>query len=89
VRALTTKDIALYRSVKANLSADEQKNLEQSFRSIKSHEITIANMSVQVDGREATVRLSRQDKIDGKPFSIQQTVLLTKSGSSWTIRQLK
>ena len=89
VRALTTKDIALYRSVKPNLSADEQKNLEQSFRSIKSHEITISGTTVQVEGREATVRLSRQDKIDGKSFATQQTLLLTKTAAGWTIRQLK
>ena len=89
VRALVTEDIALYRSVKPNMSGDEQKALEETFRSIKSHEITISGQTVQVEGREATVRLSRQDKIDGKAFTTQQTLLLTKTAAGWTIRQLK
>ena len=43
---------------------------------------------IQVDGNQARVRLTRQDMIDGKPFSFQQNLVLVKEAGSWTIREI-
>jgi serine/threonine protein kinase len=89
-RALETKDLGLLRTVKPNLSPAEQKGAEEAFRSIKTHEITLGNLTIQIEGREATVRASRQDRVDGKQFPArQQTFVLTKTGTGWAIRELK
>jgi tetratricopeptide (TPR) repeat protein len=89
-RVFENKDIGLYRTIRPSLPPAEQKGIEESFRNIKSHEVSINIVSIQVDGREAVVRLNRQDKIDGKAFdAVQQTLALTKTSAGWTIKALK
>ena len=39
-------------------------------------------------GRQARVRITRQDVIDGKPYSFQQSLTLVKDGGAWTIREI-
>jgi len=88
-RAIESKDIALFRAVKPNLTPDEEKRLQESFKAIKSQQVGITIEAVQVDGGLATVRVSRQDTINGtrvKP--IQQVFRLVPSGSSWAIQTI-
>jgi hypothetical protein len=88
-RAIESKDIALFRTVKPNLTPDEEKRLQESFKAIKSQQVGITIDAVQVDGGQATVRVSRQDTINGtrvKP--IQQVFRLAQSGSTWSIQTI-
>jgi len=88
-RAIESKDIALFRAVKPNLTPDEEKRLQESFKAIKSQQVGITIEAVQVDGGLATVRVSRQDTINGtrvKP--IQQVFRLVPSGSTWAIQTI-
>src|SRR5207245_8742236 len=76
-RAIETRDIALFKAVKPNLTADEQKRLQESFKAIKSQQVGIKIDAVQVDGAQATVKVSRQDTINGTAVKpIQQTFRL-------------
>jgi len=64
---IQAKDIELFRTVKPNLSADEEKRLRAIFKQFKSYKVTIVVNQIQFEGTEAKVRVSRQDTIDGKP----------------------
>jgi tetratricopeptide (TPR) repeat protein len=85
-RAIEGKDIGLFKAVKPNLTADEEKRLQDAFRAIKSQQVGITIESVAVDGAQATVKVRRQDTINGKSVqAIQQVFRLSQSGGAWTI----
>ena len=50
-RAIGSQDLALFRSLKPDLSADEEKRLREAFKVIKSQVVGITVESVQIDGR--------------------------------------
>jgi tetratricopeptide (TPR) repeat protein len=88
-RAIEGKDLALFRTVKPNLSGDDEKRLSESFKAIKSQQVGITIDSIQVEGASATVRVSRQDTINGKAMrAMHQTFRLAQSGSGWTIQTI-
>ncbi len=88
-RAIEGKDLALFRAVKPNLSGDEEKRLQDAFKAIKAQQVGISIDSVQVDGAQATVRVSRQDTINGQPMrAVHQTFRLVQAGPGWTIQTI-
>ncbi|HVR71389.1 MAG TPA: protein kinase [Vicinamibacteria bacterium] len=87
-RAIETRDLALFRTVKPNLSGQEERTLRATFAQVRSHQIEMTLGPIEVDGREARVQLTRDDTIDGKPFQFQQTLVLVKDGGAWTIREI-
>ncbi len=88
-RALQTKDLALFRSIKPNLSGAEEDKLRASFANTpKDWRVNIAVSSVLIDGSQATVHASRTDTVNGKPMSHHQSFTLTKGASGWTIRDI-
>ena len=84
-RALQNKDLALFRSIKPNLSGSEEDKLRASFANIKDWQVHISINSVEIDGNVATVRAARNDTVNGKPVSLRQTFRLAKGASGWTI----
>ena len=88
-RAIEGKDIALFKAVKPNLTPDEEKRLQESFKAIKSQQVGITIEAVQVDGAQATVKVSRQDVINGnKVKAVQQVFRLAQSGGAWSIQAI-
>jgi hypothetical protein len=91
-RAIETKDVALYRSVKPNLSAAEQRTIEQGFRAVTSQRVTVNIQSIEHRGQDAVVRLRRQDVIQAggrsQTSESQQTIMLIRAGSGWVIREI-
>jgi eukaryotic-like serine/threonine-protein kinase len=88
-RAIESKDIALFKAVKPNLTPDEEKRLQENFKAIKSQQVGITIEAVQVDGAQATVKVSRQDTVNGtrvKP--IQQVFRLVQQGGAWSIQAI-
>jgi serine/threonine protein kinase len=88
--AIETKNVGLYRSVRPGLTAAEETRLRDSFREVVSQQITISIDEIRVDGRTATVRLSRQDVAitsggRRQTQSIRQTLRLEKSATGWII----
>jgi eukaryotic-like serine/threonine-protein kinase len=85
-RALETHDLSLFKSLKPDLSGEEEKRLQESFKAIRSHQVGIVVQSVQIDGGQATVRVARHDVVNGKPMKEQQqTFRLVQRGATWTI----
>jgi serine/threonine protein kinase len=91
-RAIESKDIALFRRVKPNLSPDEQRRIEDSFRSVASQQVAITILSIELHGDDASVRLRRRDTIQAggrqQTTETQQTMTLTRSASGWVIRDI-
>jgi tetratricopeptide (TPR) repeat protein len=90
-RAIESQDIALFRSVKPDLSQDEERRLRESFKVIKSWVVGMVEEGIQVDpsGDRATVRVSRQDVVNGRPTQrFSQTFHLVRSGGGWQIQSM-
>ena len=49
-RAIEGKDLALFKSVKPNLSGEEEKRLGDAFKAVKSQKVGITIDSIQVEG---------------------------------------
>jgi RNase P/RNase MRP subunit p30 len=86
-RAMENRDLALYRSLKPDLSAEDERRLRQAFKETKTWRVGITVDSVQVAGDRATVRATRQDVIDGRPTkAVPQTFQLVRAGATWHIQ---
>jgi hypothetical protein len=88
-RALESKDLGLFKAIKPNISADDEKKLRDSFGNIRTWEVAIDIESVHMDGDRAVVKVSRRDTVNGQRTQPQsQTFTLVKGGGSWTIRDI-
>jgi serine/threonine protein kinase len=91
-RAIETKDLALYRTVKPNLSAAEQRTIEDGFRAVTSQRVTITIQSIERRPTDALVRLRRQDviQVSGRQQTTdnQQTIRLVRTATGWVIREI-
>ena len=86
-RAMETRDLALYRTLKPGLSSEDEKRLREAFKASKTQRVGITVDSVQVEGDRATVRATRQDVIDGRPTkAVAQTFQLVRVGATWQIQ---
>jgi serine/threonine protein kinase len=92
-RAVETKNIALFREVKPNLSGTEEKRLTDAFRNTDSQQVELTVNSIAIQGDAATVNVTRRDIIivrgrsqngDSRP----QSFVLSKAGGKWVIVQI-
>jgi serine/threonine protein kinase len=92
-RAIETKDLALFRSIKPNLSREEERRLQDGFRAVVSQRVSVAVTSIDRRGDEATVLLRRRDviQVGGREQTAesQQTLRVGRSGSAWIILAIK
>jgi hypothetical protein len=92
-RAIENKDIALFRSLKPNLSREEQRRLEDGFRAVSKQSVNITINSIERKGQNAVVTLRRRDTIQAggrrQVSESQQTLTLTRNGSAWTITEIR
>jgi ketosteroid isomerase-like protein len=90
-RAIETKNVELFRSVRPNLSAAEEARLRDSFRQLDA-KVDIVVDELRIDGRAATARLSRRDTIatGGRKQTVnsRQTLKLTKAAAGWVISEI-
>jgi serine/threonine protein kinase len=91
-RAIESKDLALFRSIKPNLGADEERRIEQGFRAVTSQKVNITIVSIDRRGDRATLQLRRQDIIEAggrrqSPES-RQTMTMARSNGTWVIVEI-
>jgi hypothetical protein len=85
-RAVEQQDIALYRSVKPDLSSDDEKKLREAFKAVSSQQVGITVDSVEIDGDEASVKVTRQDTVNGRAQPTRRQLFrLARAGGSWTL----
>jgi tRNA A-37 threonylcarbamoyl transferase component Bud32/tetratricopeptide (TPR) repeat protein len=88
-RAIESKDIALFRSTKPNLSESEQKKLEQAFRVVKSQTVGITVDAIEVAGDRAVVRVVRKDVVNGQAMqAVPQVFHLARTADGWKIESI-
>jgi hypothetical protein len=89
-KAIENKDLALFRTVKPNLTKEEESRLQKAFASFRSQVVKITIQSIQVQVRQATVKVVRRDTIDSSTIaSFPQTLLLDRGTGGWTIREIR
>ncbi len=91
-RAIESKDLALFRSIKPNLGAEEERRIQQGFRAVSSQKVNITVASIDRRGDQASVLLRRQDIIEAsgrrQSADSRQTMTLAKSRGAWVIVEI-
>jgi hypothetical protein len=89
VRAVEAKDMQMFRTVKPNLSEEEEKRARAAFKSIQSQVVKMNVLSLDVKEGKATVKVSRRDTINGSIVSsFPQTFSLAKETAGWMIQDI-
>lgn len=88
-RAIETKDVDLFKAVKPNLTSDEERRMRSAFEAVKSQVVKITVVSLDVQGADAVVRVSRRDTINGSLVSsFPQTLRLARGKAGWVIQEI-
>jgi hypothetical protein len=86
VHAVEAKDMQMFRSVKPNLTEEEERRARAAFKSVQSQTVKMNVLSLEVKEGKATVKVARRDTINGSIVSsFPQTFQLAKEGAGWTI----
>jgi len=92
-RAIETKNVDLFRSVRPGLSAAEENRLRTSFNQVDSQQVDIVVEDLRIEGRTATVRISRRDTIMNggrrQTASSRQTLRMEKAAGGWIITDIR
>jgi outer membrane biosynthesis protein TonB len=92
-RAIENKDVALFRSIKPNMSADEERRLQQGFRAVSSQRVSLTVASIDRRGDTASVVVQRRDELDtgGRRQTVQarQVLSLSKARDGWVITAIR
>jgi len=92
-RAIETKSVDLFRSVRPGLSAAEENRLRSSFSQVDSQQVDITVEDLRMEGRTASVRIARRDTIMSggrrQTSSIRQTLRLEKAAGGWIITEIR
>jgi tetratricopeptide (TPR) repeat protein len=87
-RAIETKDVALFRTVKPNLTSAEEKRLDQAFKVVKSQVVGMTVGPIEVTGSRAVAQVQRNDVVDGRPISYHQTIRFVQLPEGWKIESI-
>jgi hypothetical protein len=91
-RAIETKDINLFRSVKPNLTAQEERRLQEGFRAVTSQRVGLSVVSIDRNGEQATVVVRRRDEIQAggrtQTTDARQVLMMTRTGGRWVITEI-
>ena len=92
-RAIEGKDLALFRSIKPNLSREEERRLQDGFRAVSSQRVNLTVVSIDTAGDTATVVVNRRDIIRvgarDQTSESRQTLRLTRVGAGWGIVEIR
>ncbi|MGE0814626.1 MAG: serine/threonine-protein kinase [Vicinamibacterales bacterium] len=91
VRAIEAKDVALYRSVRPGLTADDERRLRESFAQVEKQDVDMRVEQLTITGDVADARVSRVDivRAGGRTQTSRsaQTIRLTRRGGAWVIAE--
>jgi hypothetical protein len=88
-KAIENKDLGLFKNVKPNLTSEEEKRARSAFASIQSQLVKITFLSIDVKERQAIVKVTRRDTINGSiPGAFPQTFNMSKGRTGWVIDEI-
>ena len=92
-RAIENKDLALFRTVKPNLSREEERRLTEGFRNVVSQRVELTILSVDRQNQSATVQVRRRDVIQTgrqqQTAESRQTFALERANGGWVIVEIR
>jgi len=93
-RAIEGKDLALFRSIKPNLSREEERRLQDSFRAVTSQRVNLTIVSIDRNNADrAVVVVNRKDivRAGGREYTAdsRQTLQLVRTGTGWSIVDIR
>ena len=91
-RAIESKDLVLFRSLKPNMAADEERRIQQGFRAVTSQKVNVTILSIDRRGDRATVQLKRLDVIEAggrrQESESRQTMTMARQQRTWVILEI-
>jgi hypothetical protein len=91
--AIEGKDLALFRSIKPNLSREEERRLQEGFRAVTSQKVDLTVVSIDRRGDDASVVVRRRDTIQAggrqQTAESQQTMRLARTSAGWKIVDIR
>jgi serine/threonine protein kinase len=92
-RAIEAKDLALFRTIKPNLTAQEERRLREGFRDVTSQRVSLTVLSIAHRGDDASVALRRRDTIQagGRQQTLEsnQTLRVARVNGGWVITDIR
>jgi hypothetical protein len=92
-RAIENKDIRLFRSIKPNLTREEERRLQDGFRAVTSQRVNLTVVSIDRADNRATVVVRRRDDIEAggrrHTTDAQQSLSLVRGASGWVIADIR
>ena len=92
-RAIENKDLGLFRSIKPNLSREEERRLNDGFRAVTSQRVELTILSIDRRGDEATVLVRRRDTIQAggrqQTGESRQTMTLSRTRDGWKLVDIR
>lgn len=92
-RAIENKDLKLFRAIYPNLSRQEERRLEESFRAVTSQRVNLSIASIEQNADGAVVVVNRRDivRAGGREYTAdsRQTLQLARSGTRWSIVNIR
>jgi hypothetical protein len=92
-RAIEGKDLALFRSIKPNLSREEERRLQEGFRAVTSQRVDLTILSIDRRGDEASVVVRRRDTIQAggrqQTAESRQTLSLSRTNAGWKVVDIR
>jgi hypothetical protein len=88
-RAIENKDLELFKTVKPNLTSDEEKRAKTAFASIQSQVVKLTFVSIDRKDHQAVVKVMRRDTVNGSiPGAFPQTFTMSKGRTGWVIEEI-
>jgi hypothetical protein len=92
-RAIENKDLGLFRSVKPNLSREEERRLSEGFRAVTSQRVELTVLSIERQSQAALVQVRRRDIIQTgrqqQTAESRQTLALSRASGVWVIVEIR
>jgi predicted Ser/Thr protein kinase len=92
-RAIESKDIDLFRSIKPNLTGQEERRLQDGFRAVTSQRVNLTIISIDHKGDAASVVLRRHDEIEAggrkQTSDTRQVMTLSRTARGWVITEIR
>ena len=92
-RAIETKDVALFRTLKPNITREEERRLQEGFRTVTSQRVSLTILSVDLRGQDASVSVARRDTVNagGRQQIVEsrQTFRLKHAAGGWVIDEIR
>jgi hypothetical protein len=92
-RAIEGKDMALFRSIKPNLSAQEERRVQEGFRNVASQRVSLSIVSIDRKENAASVAVRRRDDVEAggrkQTTETRQVLTLSRTPGGWVIVEIR